>query len=684
MSRLIIYDSIVLAIRWRVCKRQRIPLKETRRANMNIDKHHVVTSPQAHNNVRDREITAAGSASYMERPGVKRLQRLKPLLISPLWLCLLAALIIRIWLTLRTHGTLDGDESLLGIQAQHILQGERPLYFYGIPYFGSLEAYVAAMIFALFGSSVAALRAEATAFSLVLVAVTWWLASLLAEAARLPLYARRIFVTVAALVAAITPLYDGIVELRTGGGWIETFILMLLLLIAAFRLTTRWHEGASNRELALRWAIIGFLVGFGMWIYPLITEAILTAGLWIIIDRIIDIIQRIRAAESLSTAFWRSLQGLLLAVVALPACVLGFTPGIIWGAEHQWANITFIRSLGGGWSLQRLHTVERVANMYRTCVAPRIIGGATPVESKLLAAIHMPLLLFGTFCIFAAVSLFVVSFVWHRPELLQARRLAALPVLFGTCTAVLFCTSSASASILFSCTADFGGHYASTLALALPFFFAVTFTLAGMLLYEKSRRPQAQDAASMVPSPLSPTVPARRLSQAAWIALGALLLAYLGGQAVTYGLTNADEAFQSAYCTIAPANYGPIIMYMEREHIQYAWATNLLGYQISFETNNKIILADPLPLIHPSIAINRIPTYTNAVKNASRPTMLVFVKHGDPHPYLLQLLDAALVTYNVAFFPSQPGVDVMVVTPLNRTVSLLASKSFDIFYCSVK
>jgi hypothetical protein len=178
-------------------------------------------------------------------------------------------------------------------------------------------------------------------------------------------------------------------------------------------------------------------------------------------------------------------------------------------------------------------------------------------------------------------------------------------------------------------------------------------------------------------------VPARRRSIGALIALGAILLAYLGGQALTYGLTNADEAFQSAYCTIAPANYGPIITYMEREHIHYAWATNLLGYQISFETNNKIMLADPLPLIHPSIAINRIPAYTNTLKNANRPAMLVFVRHGDPHPYLLQLLDAAHVTYNVAFFPSQPGVDVMVVTPLNRTVSPLSSKSFDIFYCSV-
>ncbi len=117
---------------------------------MRIEKQQVVTSPAANNSVPERAIS--DGPSHSERT------RWLSLLLSPLWLCLLAALIIRVWLAVRTHGTLDGDEALLGIQAEHILQGERPIYFYGIPYFGSLEAYVAALIFAIFGPSVAALR----------------------------------------------------------------------------------------------------------------------------------------------------------------------------------------------------------------------------------------------------------------------------------------------------------------------------------------------------------------------------------------------------------------------------------------------------------------------------------------------------------------------------------------------
>src|SRR5271167_1493877 len=53
---------------------------------------------------------------------------------SPLWICLLLAIIIRVWLVARTHGVIDGDEVLVGVQAEHILHGEFPVYFYGQPY----------------------------------------------------------------------------------------------------------------------------------------------------------------------------------------------------------------------------------------------------------------------------------------------------------------------------------------------------------------------------------------------------------------------------------------------------------------------------------------------------------------------------------------------------------------------
>jgi hypothetical protein len=567
---------------------------------------------------------------------------------------------------------LDGDEALLGIQAEHIMQGQRPIYFYGIPYFGSFEAYVAACLFALFGPSVAVLRLETTIFGLVLVCLTWWLADLLATAAHLPGYARRLFILSAALVASLPPLYDGIIELRTGGGWIESFVLMMLLLICVLRLTTRWQEGASTREQAWRWAGIGFVVGFAMWIYPLVTVSILASTLWILLDRSLAAWHLAHASVAVPLAIWRAFRRLWLVSVAVPTCLLGFLPGLIWGAANQWANLAYIFALGGGWNMQRLRTIKAVAILYRSCVAPRVIGGATPMESPFLLAIHSPLLLFGLGCILASLALMLASLIWQRSWLACGRRLVALPLLFGASSAVLYCTSSASSAILLNgCQNDFGGRYASPLVMALPFFLATVFTLAAMLWYGRGQQARAVEQTAgnwSDPRLLVPCV---------------VLCAYLGGQAVTYGLTNPDEAFQSAYCTIAPANYAPILAYMEREHIQFAWATNLLANPISFETNNRIIMADPLVLQHPSEVINRIPSYTSAVARTQRASFLVFVKAGEVHPALLRALDALHVTYKAAFFPSQPGVDVLVVTPLNRTVSPLESPRLDIFYCKV-
>src|SRR5947209_2834711 len=298
----------------------------------------------------------------------------RPLQLAPLWLCLLIALALRIWLVVHTNGVIDGDEALVGIQAERVLHGDFPIYFYGQAYMGSLEVYLIAIIFAITGPSVWALRTEPIILSLVLVWLTWKLAAALADAAHLPAYAKRYFMIIAALLAAVPPLYDGVIEMRTYGGYIETFIIMLLLLLSALRLTQRWYSSASTREIAWRWAGIGFLVGLGLWIYPLIAPGILTAALWMLANCVAEIFRqrklvstspipatmvvprqgtrkgypyytttRVRTSRIVGvplagTLGWgegsllHPLRPLLLAVVAIPTCMLGLMPALIWGA----------------------------------------------------------------------------------------------------------------------------------------------------------------------------------------------------------------------------------------------------------------------------------------------------------------------------------------------------------------
>ncbi len=159
----------------------------------------------------------------IQSPVVKREQFWQRLTLVSLFICLSLTLIGRVLLIAHTNGVIDGDESLVGIQAQHILHGERPVYFYNQPYMGSFEAYLSAPFLAIFGSSTQVLRLELVLVSMILVRLTWRLAMLLTEGVKIPVFARFNFVTIAGLFAAIAPLYDAVGELHVYGAYMEAY-----------------------------------------------------------------------------------------------------------------------------------------------------------------------------------------------------------------------------------------------------------------------------------------------------------------------------------------------------------------------------------------------------------------------------------------------------------------------------
>ncbi|GHO53216.1 ArnT family glycosyltransferase [Ktedonobacter robiniae] len=595
---------------------------------------------------------------------------------SLLWPCLLVALGLRIFLVVHTHGVIDGDEALVGIQAQRILHGDFPVYFYGQAYMGSLEAYLIAILFALFGPSVWAMRAEPILLSMGVVWLTWRLAGILTEASALSQTVRRVFMTVAALCAAVPPLYDGIIEGRTYGGFIEMLVVILLLLISTIRLTRRWFGGAPRRELAWRWAGLGFLIGLGFWIYPLIISSVLAIALWILGACALAMWRRRQSGTDTARTWWQPARELLLALWGIPTGLIGMAPALGWGATHQWMNISYVFSLGGHETLhQKLSDVERLTESYETCVGPRVIGGGIPYESSLAANIHTYILLVEVVCIIITLLMFGFSFIRPTLRAVVVRQLAGLPMLFAACTVFLFCISSASKSIFIGgCAADNAGRYAAPVMLALPFFLATAFTLVWTFL--ASRKTPADFTEKQITR-----VPHRALALAAQSLLVLFLLGLLGAQVATYQLADPAETYQSNYCLADPTDNGPVLAYLQEQHIRYFWASNMLAYPLVFKSGLTIMGADPLPLIQPTIAIDRIPSYTDAVLHADRPSMLFIVPHDQIQPRILQVLDSLNVTYRVARFPSQPGYDVLVVIPLNRSVSPLESPELDLFYC---
>jgi len=606
---------------------------------------------------------------------------------SPVWLCLLLALCVRVWLVIHTRGFMDTDEALLGVQAQHILQGERPIYYYGQPYMGSLEAYLVAMVFALAGSSMWTLRIVPMVLSLVVVWLTWCLAGALADGAKLSSGVKRWFMTVAALLATLPPLYDVVMELRTWGGHIEIYILMLLLLYAVLRLTQRWDAGASGREIAVRWAGIGFIVGLGVWIYPLIASVVLTMLVWIgihFLKRVIPYLRR--RAKSFPPAFHLHIRNLLLTTVALPTSLLGFSPGIYWGAYNQWANVLYLFAPGsdGGASVgflkhhpNRLTVLGGTVHLYLRCIVPEVIGGSLPSEPVTSSSVISFQLLtaIGIASSVIVVVLLAASFFFRHTLFTSIQRLSALPLLFACSTIFVFCFSSAvGGSIFQSCTRDGVGRYAAPVLLALPFVGATLCTAVFMYLQKKKTQELAIEIVdgsvpgvasqhrSLVPANLGVNI------------LAVLLVAYLTTIGNTYTRSDANYVFQSFTCIYAPSDNGPIISYMEQEHIHYVWGTITLGNPIMFETHGKIIVSDPRTFTLG--ALNRLPQNASAVRHADRASLLDMVQRTDRYPKTLQALDQAGVKYRVGRFPTEPGnMDVLVITPLSRTLKPSEARS---------
>src|SRR6516225_250383 len=122
-------------------------------------------------------------------------------------------------------GEIDGDEAVVGLMARHIaFLGERPVFYWGQPYLGSLEAFTAAPLFRLFDSSTYLLKLVPTAYSLGFLALS-------------AVLARRVFGIGPALATAaylaIPPSMWAVWSTKARGGYAEVLFLGEALLLAS-------------------------------------------------------------------------------------------------------------------------------------------------------------------------------------------------------------------------------------------------------------------------------------------------------------------------------------------------------------------------------------------------------------------------------------------------------------------
>ena len=251
-----------------------------------------------------------------------------------LWLVGAAALVLAVglkaWLVASQSVPFNSDEAVVALMARYILSGSRPVFFFGQAYMGSLDAWLIAGGFALFGQQVWVIRLVQGLLYIGVLGTT-------------VILGRQAFGNfkvgvLAALLLAIPTVNVTLYTTASLGGYGEALLIGNLLLIVGLRIIHRMQEEGKVGKVWL-WLLLGFLAGFGLWAFGLTLVYVLPVGvglLW----------QLYRLPQPGSGRLSRLRQ----AAVPLGALLLGGLLGLapLWGYAARYGFSQMLDELSGG------------------------------------------------------------------------------------------------------------------------------------------------------------------------------------------------------------------------------------------------------------------------------------------------------------------------------------------------
>jgi 4-amino-4-deoxy-L-arabinose transferase-like glycosyltransferase len=158
---------------------------------------------------------------------------------------------IRLWLLFNSLVPFNSDEAIVGLMARHILDGARPIFFYGQAYMGSLDAWLIAASFRLIGEGLIGIRVVQIALYVAFLVTTWLVAR--------RFYGREVAAW-AVLLASLPPVLVLTYTSATLGGYGETLFLGNLVLLFGYRTLSSGIQAGN-----LEYGLLGLIGGLAYW-----------------------------------------------------------------------------------------------------------------------------------------------------------------------------------------------------------------------------------------------------------------------------------------------------------------------------------------------------------------------------------------------------------------------------------
>jgi len=294
-----------------------------------------------------------------------------------------AGLVLRVWILASPLGALDSDEAISGLMALHMLDGEvSALYWLG-NYGGTLESAVAALVFAVFGSSVVALKLTTLAL-FAAAAVLTWRVGIRTVGPRAALAGAALF--------WISPAYFVWWSTKARAFYGMGVFLALIIFLLALRL----RDQGSRRDAAF----LGLAVGLGWWTSPGVLVLAAPVLVWLV---------------------WRRPSVVRLVPFALPGLVIGIAPWLAWNVRNGWLSLDLSPVAS-----EQSTFVDRLTNLFHY-VLPTWLGLRVPFSLDWLLG---PLV--GWVGLGVALAGFAVLVARRRPALEPLLLTAALfPLLYA-------------------------------------------------------------------------------------------------------------------------------------------------------------------------------------------------------------------------------------------------------------
>lgn len=221
--------------------------------------------------MNNKEVSGQPAPLRGTRPGQSAVRSQRKRILY-LVLIILVGVALRAGFLVTPH--IDSDQAIFGLQGRHILQGESPIFSWGTGYIGTLQSFLDAVAFYIFGSSRLVLNAVTTLLSVAFIIITYHLGKTLHNETT---------GFIGALFASVSPVYLTIHGAWARHGYMEALLFGSILFILSIKIGGLSGQTAGDVIKKERlYVLLGFVAGIAWWTNFLISFYFLPIAIYLI------------------------------------------------------------------------------------------------------------------------------------------------------------------------------------------------------------------------------------------------------------------------------------------------------------------------------------------------------------------------------------------------------------------